>query len=234
MIRLIGYVRVSSESQKENTSLGVQEEKIRAYCLAMGYQLVNVFKDVQSGKNSHRTGLTQAIEALGEADGLIVAKLDRLGRNALDLLKIHREVLYPLGKELISLDINIDTATPTGRLLLTMLGAIGEMEREQINERTQSGRNSKRARGGYIGGAPKFGLKALDRELLEDESELAVIEVIRRHYKAGKSFNAIAKYLNKQGIPAKRGGVWSATTVGRVIRRIYPKSAIIRISVKSK
>lgn len=222
MLRLVGYARVSSESQRDNTSLESQEGRVRAYCQAMGHELAGFFYDVQSGKDSERPGFTQALAHLSECDGLIAAKLDRVGRDAVDILSLYRDTLAPAGRALIVLDYNLDTSSPAGRMAFTMFAGIAQMEREVIKERTEAGRAAKKAKGGYIGGAPMFGTKAADGELIPDESELAAINLIRRHYKSGKSFNKIARFLNSKNIPSKRGGKWSSITVARIVHRLYP------------
>lgn len=222
MLRLVGYARVSSETQRDNSSLESQEGRVRAYCQAMGHELAGFFYDVQSGKDTDRPGFTQALAHLSKCDGLIAAKLDRVGRDTVDILSLYRDTLAPAGKSLTVLDYNLDTSSPAGRMAFTMFAGIAQMEREVIKERTEAGRREKKAKGGYIGGAPKFGTKSAARELIPNETELAVTETIRRHYKSGKSFNQIAHFLNAQNIPSKRGGKWSSTTVARIVRRLYP------------
>ncbi|MFM6351277.1 MAG: recombinase family protein [Dolichospermum sp.] len=228
-MKLVGYVRVSSEGQADNTSLEDQELKIQAYCSALNHELVGLYQDVQSGgKSENRKGLQAAIADMlaGKADGLIVLKLDRLGRRASDVLTLIDKELQPNNKALIVIDMNMDTSTATGKLVLTMLAGVAEFEKSQINERTANGKKARAKTSEYAnGGQPKFGHKADNKNLVVDEKEQQIIDVIRRHHKSGKSQRQIADYLNNQGILSKQGKQWSSTTVGRVLERLYPKAA---------
>ena len=225
-MKLIGYVRVSSEGQADNTSLDDQQEKIKAYCTALSHELVGTYQDVQSGgRSENRKGLQTAIADIlaGKADGIIVLKLDRLGRRASDVLTLIDKELQPNNKALIVIDMNMDTSTPTGKLVLTMLAGVAEFEKSQINQRTANGKKARAKTSDYAnGGAPKFGCKADNKNLILDDKEQETINIIRKHHKSGKSRQAIADYLNKNNIPSKRGGTWSGTTIGRVIEGIFP------------
>lgn len=225
-MKLIGYARVSSEGQADNTSLDDQQEKITAYCTALSHELIGIYQDVQSGgKSENRKGLQTAIADIlaGKADGIIVLKLDRLGRRASDVLTLIDKELQPNNKALIVIDMNMDTSSPTGKLVLTMLAGVAEFEKSQINQRTANGKKARSKTSPYAnGGAPKFGCKADNKNLIADDREQEIINIIRKHHKSGKSRQAIADYLNKNNIPSKRGGQWSGTTVGRVIEGIYP------------
>ncbi|MFM6348389.1 MAG: recombinase family protein, partial [Dolichospermum sp.] len=149
----------------------------------------------------------------GKADGLIVLKLDRLGRRASDVLTLIDKELQPNNKALIVIDMNMDTSTPTGKLVLTMLAGVAEFEKSQINERTKNGKKARAKTSDYAnGGAPKFGHKANNKNLIIDDNEQQIIDIIRKHHKSGKSQRQIAEYLNNKNIPAKRGGKWSGTT----------------------
>lgn len=226
-MKLVGYVRVSSESQSENTSLVEQRKKIEAYCYAFGHELVQVFEEVGSGKDAeHRPQFQQALEVVRtEADGIVAAKLDRLARNTRDVLALVEDTLQPCNKALVLLDLQVDTSTPTGRMILTVMAAVATLERDVINERTQGGRKAKAENGGYAYGSPKFGEVAIHGDLVADEREGQVIDVIRRHHKSGKSLRAIADYLNQNGYKPKRGNRWQHTSVKTVLDRLYPKAA---------
>jgi len=228
-MRLVGYIRVSSEGQANNTSLDQQADKITSYCNALSHELVATYQDVQSGgKADNRKGLQTALMDLmtGKADGLIVLKLDRLGRRASDVLTLIDKELQPNNKALIVIDMNMDTSTATGKLVLTMLAGVAEFEKTQINERTLNGRKARAKVSDYVGGQPRFGNKVENKELVLDPQEQQVIDLIRRHHKSGKSQNQIAQYLNGKGLLSKQGKQWSSTTVGRVLDRLYPARAV--------
>ncbi|MDZ7960767.1 MAG: recombinase family protein [Aulosira sp. DedQUE10] len=227
-MRLIGYTRVSTIGQEDNTSLPDQERRINAYCEAFNYELVEVVREVATGTKKDvgtRPEFNRALDMLrqGEADGIIALKLDRLARNAKDVLILVDDVLKPLNKNLILLDVQVDTSTPTGRMILTMMAAVAELEAGMIRERTQGGRRAKAEKGGYAYGSPAFGTKAVDGELIPDQEEVDTIEAIRRHHKSGKSFQAIAAWMNRNGYKTKRGTQWKPMSVKRVVDRLYPQ-----------
>lgn len=225
-MKLVGYVRVSSESQADNSSLAEQRKKIEAYCYAFSHELVAVFEEVGSGKNSSsRPKFQQALEMVRtEADGIVSAKLDRLARNTRDVLALVEDTLQPNNKALVLLDLQVDTSTPTGRMILTVMAAVATLERDVINDRTQGGRRAKAESGGYAYGSPKFGESAIAGNLQPNPVEQQVIEIIRKHHKSGKSLRQIAEYLNQNNYPAKRGKPWQHSSVKAVLDRIYPKA----------
>lgn len=219
-MKLVGYCRVSSEGQEDNTSLENQKRRIEAYCQAFDHKLIEVFVEVGSGKDTeNRPEFNKAMEMVAQADGIVALKLDRIARSCRDVLTLVEDVLQPKDKALVLLDLNVDTSTPTGKMILTMMAAVAELERATINERCQGGRRAKAAAGGYAYGSPRFGLKAIDGELVPVESEQEAISVIRRHRRSGKSFQKIADYLNAQGIQTKRGKQWNAMQVHRIVKR---------------
>ncbi|MHC5863109.1 recombinase family protein, partial [Nostoc sp.] len=131
--------------------------------------------------------------------------------------------LKPQNKALILLDLQVDTTTPQGYMILTMMSAVATLEKDIINERLQGGRAAKSGNGGYAYGAPAYGVAAVEKQLVKDETEQEIIDIIRRHHKSGKSLREIASYLNKEGYKSKRGGGWSHTSVKSVLDRLYGK-----------
>ncbi len=133
---LIGYVRVSTNEQ--NTAL--QRNALES----AGCELI--FEDKASGKQTERPGLKKVLRMLSRGDTLVVWKLDRLGRSMRHLVVLVEE-LRDRGINFRSLTDSIDTSTPMGRFFFHVMGALAEMERELIVERTRAGRDAARAEG---------------------------------------------------------------------------------------
>jgi site-specific DNA recombinase len=217
-MKLIGYARVSSDSQEENTSLHEQERKIRAYCEAMSHELTGINIEVASGSNLKRPALQSVLDRLPDIDGIIVLKLDRLSRSLKDTVNLIAE-LNEQNKHLVAVEQQLDTSSSNGRLFVNIMASFSEYERELINERTQGGRKAKLLAGGYAYGKPKFGMKASNGELIPNEEEREIIELIRRHRRSGKSYSSIAEYLNEKNIPPKHGIKWYHKSVQLVLKK---------------
>jgi len=217
-MKLIGYVRVSTAAQEDNTSLDEQERRLKAYCEAYGHKLVKVYREVASAKNTiARPVFNEALAELAKADGIVSTKLDRVARSTRDVLTLIEDTLQPSNKALILLDQNIDTSSPYGMMVLTMMAAVAQLERDVIRERTQTGRKAKKEKGGYAFGSPKFGKMAVDGELVENKEEAAVLQLMKNHRRAGKGLTQIANMLNEQGYRTKRGGKWTPVQVGEAV-----------------
>lgn len=141
----VGYVRVSTNEQ--NTAL--QRDALeRSGC-------EQIFEDKISGKSTNRPGLNRALKRLQAGDTLVVWKLDRLGRSMRHLVSMTEE-LRQRGVNFRSLTDSIDTSTPMGRFFFHIMGALAEMERELIIERTRAGLDAARAQGRVGGRRPKL------------------------------------------------------------------------------
>ncbi len=139
---LIGYARVSTQDQ----TLDLQTDALtRAGC-------EKIFTDVTSGAKAERPGLRDAMNHLRSGDTLVVWRLDRLGRTLKHLIATVTE-LSEQGIGFKSLQENMDTTTPGGKLIFHIFGALAEFEREVIRERTNAGLQAARARG-RLGGRP--------------------------------------------------------------------------------
>ncbi|MDL1945114.1 recombinase family protein [Nitrosomonas eutropha] len=144
---LIGYMRVSSESDRQSTNLQ------RDALLAVGVDTRHLFEDHASGAKDDRAGLAKVLEFVHPGDVLVVWKLDRLGRSLSHLLEIvntlkHKQVAFR------SLTEGMDTTTPSGELLFHVFGALAQYERALIQERIVAGLTAARRRG-RIGGRPQ-------------------------------------------------------------------------------
>jgi DNA invertase Pin-like site-specific DNA recombinase len=219
-MKLVGYVRISTVSQHDNTSIDEQKARLQAYCSAFGHELVEIYEEMESGKStSTRPIFQQTLEHLKQdVDGIIATKLDRIARNTRDVLALVEDVLIPNKKALVLLDLNVDTSSPTGIAILTMLAAMAQLERSVIIERTQSGRRRKFEEGGFAYGSPRFSKKSENGILVDNPDEMEIVKIIQNHRRSGKSLGQISKYLNKNGYPSKRGGKWYPQTVKVVLQ----------------
>lgn len=139
----IGYARVSTEDQ----TLDLQLDAL------LGAGCENLYREQASGKNTSRPELDNCLRALRASDTLTVWRLDRLGRNLADLVKIVNE-LEAKGVAFESLTEQINTASPSGKLVFHLFASLAEFERNLIRERTLAGLKAARARG-RTGGRPK-------------------------------------------------------------------------------
>jgi len=229
MIRTVAYIRVSSTDQSENGhSLGAQREKCELYAKLHGVSLAAIIEDAGvSAKTLDRPGLQRALAMLkaGEADALLVTKLDRLTRSVKDLGHLI-ESYFPAdtGKPaLLSVSDQIDTRTAGGRLVLNVLMSVAQWEREAIAERTKDTMRSMRANGRVIG-RPTMGFDEVEgadgkRMLVANETEQAIIARILAMRGDGVSYQRIADTLNAEKVPTKRGGAWAAMTVRGIAQR---------------
>jgi DNA invertase Pin-like site-specific DNA recombinase len=144
---LIGYMRVSTDSDRQVTDL--QHDAL----ISTGVDERNIFEDKASGSKDDRVGLTQALEYVKEGDVLVVWKLDRLGRSLPHLIEIVSH-LKSKGVGFKSLTEGMDTSIPSGELLFHIFGALAQFERSLIQERVNAGLAAARKRG-RIGGRPR-------------------------------------------------------------------------------
>ena len=139
----VGYVRCSTVEQNEARQLKMMEEQ----------QAEKLFIDKASGKNTDRTAFKEMMAFVRTGDIVIVESISRIARNTRDLLSVVSE-LTEKEVEFVSLKENIDTTTPQGRFMLTVFGALAELERESILERQREGIEIAKAEGKYKGRKP--------------------------------------------------------------------------------
>lgn len=180
----IGYARVSTKDQ----SLELQEDALQK----AGTE--RIYSEKESGGKWNRTELEKCLDHLRPGDTLIVYKLDRLARSTKQLIDI-ADRLKEDDIELVSLNEQLDTRTPIGKAMFSMIGVMAELERDMIKERTQAGLQAARARG-RKGGRPKMDQSKVERALqLYDEERLTVREITNE---TGVSKALLYKELNKR------------------------------------
>lgn len=208
-----GYVRVSTERQAdEGVSLEEQIRRIEGRALEQGWQIAEVF--VERGVSGSvplgdRPEGARLLAALQPGDVVIAAKLDRMFRSALDALNVIRD----FQRQRISLwllDLGGDVSGDgIARLVLTILAAIAEFERERIGERIRDAKRHQRRIGQYLGGDRPFGWRVgEDGMLVEDEAEQRALADMREMRDAGTSFRNIAARIEQtHGIQISHQGV---------------------------
>ena len=227
------YIRVSTEMQVEGFSLDGQKTLLERYAELEGMTIVYIYEDAgKSGKSidgrpSFKKLLLDIQNGL-EIDYVLVYKLSRFGRNAADILN-SLEFIQSYDVNLICVEDGIDSSQTSGRLLISVLSAVAEIERENILEQTMNGRKEKARQGKWNGGFAPYGYK-LERTnngdkkqlvIAEDEAEIIKI-IFDKFVNAGLGLNGVAKYLNLQGVKQKvrQNGtleLWSSGTIKGIL-----------------
>jgi DNA invertase Pin-like site-specific DNA recombinase len=221
---VVGYIRVSTEGQaEEGVSLEAQRARLEAFALATDLLLVGVEVDAGlSAKTLERPGLRRALALLeaGQADGVLVAKLDRLTRSVRDLGELV-ETYFASRFSLLSVSDAIDTRSASGRLVLNVLCSVAQWEREAIGERTREAMAHLKRQGIRLG-APALGEGPRGGGAAE-ASEVDTVARILALKRRGLSLRTIAEVLTDEGHPTKRGGRWGAETVRKILGRAPTK-----------
>jgi DNA invertase Pin-like site-specific DNA recombinase len=221
----IGYIRVSTEKQADHgVSLQAQHAKLTAYAQLYDLALVEVLVDTGvSAKSLDRPGLQRALGLLrrGQGQALLVAKLDRLTRSVADLGELIRTVFVAGKADLLSVGEQIDTRTAGGRLVLNVLGAVAQWEREAIGERTAEALRHKRAQGQKTGGDVPYGysVAADGKTLRPDTTEQAMLAALRGARACGLSQRAVVAALARQGFTTRKGTPLGLKQVQRLLRQ---------------
>lgn len=206
---MLAYTRVSTAEQAESRNgLDAQRAAIDTEAQRRGWTVEHFADEGKSGKHVNE-GLRDALDLLaaGQADGLVVTKLDRLARSVIHASEII-ERANEQGWSLVVLDMDLDLTTAAGRMIARQLVSFAEYERELIGERTRDALAAKKRRGESIG-RPRLAQPGIVRRIVLDRD-------------AGLSFDRIARALTTEGIlsPAGRPS-WQSSTV----RRIYQSAS---------
>jgi DNA invertase Pin-like site-specific DNA recombinase len=221
-IRVVGYVRVSTEDQRHGPS--AQRDALASWCERHGAELVAVLDDLGVSGGApleDRPGLVESLSALESlsATVLLVAKRDRLARDPIVAAMVEAAAAR-VGARVVSAagEGTEDPADPTSLLMRRIVDAFAEYERMLIRARTRAALGAKRGRGERTGEIP-FGYRLADGGALEaDAGEQRAIALVRDLRADGLSQRAIADRLNAECIPA-RGERWHKTTIARLLER---------------
>lgn len=157
VLRVALYIRVSTQEQaNEGYSVGEQTERLKKYAEAMQWDVYKIYVDPgYSGGNTDRPGLNEMVKDVktGEIDKVVVYKLDRLSRSQLDTLYLIEKVFLANDTDFVSMNENFDTSTPFGRAMIGILAVFAQLEREQIKERMNMGKEARAKEGKWGGGS---------------------------------------------------------------------------------
>ena len=191
--------------QVEGYSLDGQKTSLKKFAEREEMQIVGIYEDAgKSGKSiegrpAFKRMLSDIQEGL-DVDYVLVYKLSRFGRNAADILN-SLEFIQSYGVNLICIEEGIDSSQTSGKLLISVLSAVAEIERENILEQTMNGRREKARQGKWNGGPAPYGYILKDDTLLIDEQEAEIVRTIfDKFVNTNMGYTGIAKYLNLQGI----------------------------------
>ena len=221
------YTRVSTIIQVDGFSLDAQEEEIRAYAKMRNINIVGKYSDEgKSGKNAeHRPAFNQMMKDIrNKKDNVryvLVFKLSRFARNTSDTAKYLQE-LASFGVGLLGVKDGIDTSTATGKMIANIMGAVAEMELENIHEQTLAGRQQKARSGLWNGAQAPFGYSIVDKKLVICPEEAEIVkEIFRLYTEEGQTIQYITKKLNDENVQREqRGNTQFSTFPMRTIRSI--------------
>lgn len=227
-LNMIGYCRVSSFGQRENTSLEAQEDVIRQICELNSYHLIDIIKDVDSGTKSDRDGYQVLLDRLKSdptVSGVVASKFDRLYRGLKPMADL-MEVAKSNGKHIHTRDG--DTREKMGKMMAEMLGMIAGWEADSIRERVTSGRIANFHKHGKAGGegkgitgVPPFGYYYVDGIINIDPEKAELVKLIFQERSKGNSFQKIADMLNLKGIVTNRNKPFSRMTIKGIIENRF-------------
>jgi site-specific DNA recombinase len=220
--KAVGYIRVSTlEQVREGWSLTAQRRRVKDYCRARGWKLARIYADEGlSGANGKKRPAFDEMVSDVLADGVthvVALKLDRLGRSAAGLLNLY-DRLESKGTALVCIEESIDTSTPHGKLLRTLLAGVAEFERDIIAQRTKVGLEAARKAGKRLGAVPYGYVRTEDGGVVREPHEQAAIRLARRLRRQGRSLREVAEALTAEGYVPKGGGAWHPTAVNRIVK----------------
>lgn len=204
------YARVSTELQIDGYSLEAQKERVRSEAKHRKMQVCGEYSDEgKSGKNiARRPEFKKMLQDIksgkDDVDYVLVFKLSRFGRNAADTLN-SLQFMEDYGVNLLCVEDGIDSAGAAGKLIISVLASVAEIERSNISEQTMAGRRQKAHDGKWNGGFAPYGYKLVAKEgekakvLVINEEETELIRLIYKLYLQNMGLSRVAKWLNENG-----------------------------------
>ena len=228
--KVIGYTRVSTINQIDNTSLRMQEQKIRAFCKIKNWKLVKIFKEVYSGAKESREQYNLMVQKLHQDNlsGIVVYHIDRLYRDSRQFAELNHKLKKT--KQFIStIEGGLDSSTEAGAMSLKFMVLVAEIELENILRRFKHGRIANFKNTGKIGSKNKGCTGVLpfgyyyneDGELKIDRERAEVVKTIYKMRKDGSSLSRITNELNENGILTQRGNKFNRNSVYAILKNQF-------------
>ena len=199
------YTRVSTAAQVDGYSLDAQLEALRSYAEYRDLEICNEYCDAGvsggsvSGRQSFQKMMSDVVEQRDNISFVLVFKLSRFGRNCADVLK-YMQLLQDYGVDLVSVNESIDSSTQSGKLMLTIMAAVCEMEKENIRSQFMAGKLCKVINGGWHGGPVPYGYRSVNKELAVEKNEAEIIQLIFNLYaEDNASLRSVCRYLDEHG-----------------------------------
>jgi site-specific DNA recombinase len=213
-------VSTGAQGEEDKVSLPEQERMAKACIESKGWQYVRTYEDNgYTGRNVDRPALQEMLSDVkaGGIDAVIIFKLDRLSRKQRDTLAIIEDWLLKNNVDLVSLNETLDTSTPWGRAMIGVLSSFNQLESENIAMRTAMGRYATAREGGYAGGKPPLGYKAVNGELVVVPQEAEIVKLVFSLREQGMPLMGIADELNKRGFTSKKGNAFKHSAVQTIL-----------------
>lgn len=215
------WVRVSTEMQAQGDSPETHERRAREYAAGRGWDVATVYRlhgvsGAVSLAHPEAARMLADVES-GRITALIASKFARIARDGIQFRLLHRR-FRAAGADLISLDENIDTSTAAGELILGLIADLAEWERKEIASRLRASIRPRAQAGRRLGGVAPFGYQWVDRRLIVDPAEAPVRRLIHELYAEHGRKQLVADRLNALGHRTRRGGPWTGSSIGWLIK----------------
>lgn len=217
MKRALGYIRVSKDPKREKLSPAIQRERIRDYCKAKKWDLVNTLEDIDTpGATFDRPGW-QELEARDDYDVVIATEFTRIGRSLRETVN-RIEALHEGGHDVVAIDDDIDTTTASGKMMFHVILALAQFERDRLSERLRATHAQIAREGRWYGGPLPLGYRYREGNEIEvDEGEADLVRRIFTLRLSGHGLGKIASVLHDEGTRGKRGATPHPNSIKRIL-----------------